>query len=196
MTPIRHAVKRAAVRGNRSSLSVRQEELRDETAIAEVIQSAYERVAFSNHREHLMVARLRASRAYIPELSLLAEIAGRMAGHLLLTRINVRDGERSVPSLALAPLSVAPGFQRQGVGSALIHEAHRRARQLGFRSVIVVGITGYYHKFGYVPLHQHPIQLPFEAREENCAVAALCADGLTGLRGVVEYAPEWMEEPT
>ena len=177
------------------SILVRQELPGDARAISEVIRSAYERIPFSNHREHLMVDRLRFSRAFIPQLSLVAEMEGKIAGHLLLTRITIREGEKSTPSLSLAPLSVGPGFQRQGVGSALIHEAHRRARQLGFQSIIVVGITGYYQKFGYVPLALYPVRVPFEVPPENCAVVSLCEEGLSELRGVIEYAPEWMETP-
>lgn len=177
------------------SISVRQENPLDAAVVSKVIQRAYERVSFSNHREHLMVNRLRASPTYIPQLSLLAEIAGEVVGHVLLTRITIRDGETSHPSLALAPLSVTPEFQRQGVGSALIREAHRRARQLGFRSIIVVGIEGYYPKFGYVPLGLYPIKVPFEVRPENCAIVSLSDVGLSGLRGIIEYAPEWMEAP-
>lgn len=165
----------------------------DTGAVAAAVQRAYERVPFSNHREHLMIERLRASRAFVPELSLVAEISGEIVGHLLLTRITVRDGDKSAVSLSLAPLSVVPEFQRQGVGKALIEEAHRRARRLGFRSVIVVGIAGYYSRFGYVPLDRYPIRVPFEVRAENCAIIALCDDGLAGLSGTIEYAPEWME---
>jgi predicted N-acetyltransferase YhbS len=177
------------------SISTRQEEPSDAIAISEVIRRAYEGVFFSNHREQLMVDRLRASQAYIPQLSLLAEVADEIVGHVLLTRITIRDGETSVPSLALAPLSVTPEFQRQGVGSALVSEAHRRARQLGFKSIIIIGIEGYYQKHGYVPLHLYPIKVPFKVRSENCVILALCSEGLAGISGVIEYAPEWMESP-
>ena len=178
------------------SILVRQEKPEDAEAISEVVRrGAYEHVPFSNHREHLMVSRLRSSQAYVPQLSLLAEIAGEIVGHLLLTRIAIRDGAGSTPSLALAPLSVTPASQRRGVGGALIGEAHKRAGELGFLSVVVVGIEGYYQKFGYVPLSLYPIRVPFEVRPENCAIVALCTDGLAGLSGVIEYAPEWMEAP-
>ena len=143
-----------------SNILVRHETPADAAAIAELIQHAYESVPFSNHREHLMVSRLRASPAYVPELSLVAEVAGQVVGHLLLTRIAIRNGATSATSLALAPLSVRPEFQGQGVGSALVNESHQRARKLGFQSIVVVGIEGYYSRFGYVPLDQYAIKDP------------------------------------
>ena len=175
------------------SISVREAIRTDASAITEVVKRAYDRIPFSNHREHLMVNRLRTSPAYVPQLSLVAEVAGEIVGHILLTRITIRECERSTPYLSLAPLSVVPEFQGRGVGGALINEAHRRARQLDFRSVVVVGIEGYYPKFGYEPLNLYPIKMPLEVNETNCAIVALCPDGLTGLSGLIEYAPEWME---
>ena len=175
------------------TISVREETTSDAAAITEVIKRAYALIPFSNHREHLMVNRLRASTAYLPKLSLVAEVAGEIVGHILLTKITIRDGERATSSLSLAPLSVVPEFQRRGVGEALLNAAHRRARQLSFRSIVVVGIEGYYQKFGYEPLSLYPIKMPFEVREENCLIMALCAGGLSGIKGLIEYAPEWME---
>ena len=62
--------------------------------------------------------------------------------------------------------------------------------------MVVVGIEGYYQRFGYVPLSLYPVRVPFEVRPENCAIVALSADGLAGLSGTIEYAPEWMEAPS
>lgn len=181
--------------GQAAGITVREETPADAALVSDVVRRAYAAVPFSNHREHLMVERLRASSAFVPPLSLVAEVRGEPAGHIMLTRITIRDGAVSTPSLALAPLSVVPEFQGRSVGSALVHEAHRRARALGFRSVVVVGIAGYYGRFGYVPLGLYPVTVPFEVRPENCGIHALCEGGLDGLRGVIEYAPEWMEAP-
>jgi predicted N-acetyltransferase YhbS len=165
----------------------------DRATIAAIIVRCYQDVAFSNHREHLMVARLQASSAYIAQLSLVAEIGGVMAGHVMMTRIAIKDPAGEHTALSLAPLSVSPVFQRQGVGSALVEAAHARARALGFGAVILVGIIGYYARFGYVPLDEYPISLPFDVAPANCMAIALSPHGLAGVRGMVEYAPEWME---
>lgn len=165
----------------------------DRASIAALIVQCYRDVAFSNHREHLMVARLEASAAHIPQLSLVAEIDGVMAGHVMMTRIAIKDPAGEHAALSLAPLSVSPLFQGQGVGSALVEAAHVRARSLGFGAVILVGISGYYARFGYVPLDDYPISLPFDVAPANRMALALSAHGLDGVRGMVEYAPEWME---
>ena len=69
--------------------------------------------------------------------------------------------------LALAPLSVRPGWQRRGVGSALMAEGHRRARELGYGYSTVLGSTDYYPRAGYVPAQELGIAAPDGIPAEN-----------------------------
>jgi predicted N-acetyltransferase YhbS len=166
----------------------------DEAAtIAQVVQSAYAAVAYSDHREHLMIERLRGTGAYIPSLSLLAEIEGEAVGHILLTRAHIRTDRSVVETLALAPLSVVPACQGQGVGKRLVTAAHERAAGLGFGSIVLVGIPGYYPQFGYEPLRRYPITLPFDAPDDNCMILSLVPGALDGVAGVVDYAAGWLD---
>ena len=54
-------------------------------------------------------------------------------------------------ALALAPLAVMPGRQREGIGAALIAEALRHVRAGGWGFVFVVGAPYYYGRFGFTP---------------------------------------------
>ncbi len=174
-------------------IRVRPETFADASASDEVILRAYENISYSDHTEHLMVHRLGGSKAYLPELSLVAELANQIVGHIMLTSVVIKDQGKWFSSLALAPLSVDPEFQRRGVGTMLVNQAHQRARCLNFPSIIVVGIPGYYPKFGYVPLSEYNIKVPFKVRQENCFIIALARDGLSGVSGLVEYPREWIE---
>ncbi|SDE98069.1 GNAT family N-acetyltransferase [Sporomusa acidovorans] len=44
----------------------------------------------------------------------------------------------------MAPLAVAPDYQRKGIGGRLSEAGHRVARKLEFKSVLLVGYPGYY----------------------------------------------------
>jgi predicted N-acetyltransferase YhbS len=179
--------------GVASEISIRAERPDDGPAIADVVRRAYADVAYSDHREHLMIERLRGTDAYIPALSLLAEIDGAIAGHVLLTKAEIRSPRATVTTLALAPLSVAPEHQSRGVGKRLVNAVHRRAAELGFGSVVLVGIPSYYPQFGYAPLHCYPITLPFEAPADNCMILALTPQALDGVAGRVRYADGWLD---
>ncbi len=176
--------------------TIRQEETADAKTISALIIRAYQAVPYSDHHEHFMVERLRMSDAFVPELSLIAETDDEPVGHILLTRVVVCNERFSTASLSLAPLSVVPSHQRIGVGNALVREAHWRAAQLGFRSVILIGVPDYYERFGYQPMSRYPITVPFEVPERNCMVLELVPNGLTGVSGTVIYPPEWMTHQT
>ena len=173
-------------------ITIRAERPEDAASIAKTVVHAYEAVPYSDHREHLMVERLRDSDAYVPELSLLAEVENAVVGHILLTKATIGDGDPPAVTLALAPLSVVPTFQRMGVGSRLVRAAHARAEGLGFGSILLVGIAGYYPRFGYQPLDRYPIRLPFEAPAENCLILPLHPETLEGVSGTVRYADAWL----
>lgn len=91
--------------------------------------------------------RLTEKRRFIADLSLVAEISGEIAGHILFTKARVGNAE----VVALAPLSVKPVYQRQGVGTALIKEGHRIAKELGYQYSLVLGSELYYPRMGYPP---------------------------------------------
>ncbi len=129
----------------------------------------------------------------MPELSLLAEAEGAAIGHIMLTRATIGRGSSAIITLALAPLSVVPEAQGKGVGKRLVAAAHRRATELGFESILLVGLPDYYPQFGYERLSAYPITLPFDAAEANCMILPLTPNALDGVIGQVEYAEAWLD---
>ena len=171
-----------------TSITIRQESPQDHTAVYELIRAAFASVEESDHSEQDLVERLRHSLSFIPELSLVAETGqGELVGHILLTRIRIIDGAQAFPSLAVAPLSVQPLWQRRGIGSVLIREAHRRAAALGYGSAVLLGHPGYYPRFGYLPAHHFGIRFPFDAPADCCMAIELLPDELKCVQGRVEY---------
>ncbi len=176
-----------------AEIAIRGEQPGDASTITAIVERAYAAVAYSDHREHLMIERLRGTDAFVPTLSLVASIDGEPVGHLLLTRAHIRNADQVVETLALAPLSVVPGHQLRGVGTRLVEVAHRQAVTLGFQSIVMVGIADYYRRFGYEPLSRYPIALPFEAPADNCMVLRLERNALSGVAGLVDYPEGWLE---
>ena len=174
----------------KTPITIRQESPQDHTTIYKLIRAAFASVEDSDHSEQDLVERLRHSSSFIPELSLVAETGrGELVGHILLTRIRIINDAQTFPSLAVAPLSVLPSCQRQGIGSALIREAHRRAAALGYGSAVLLGHPGYYPRFGYLPAYRFGIRFPFDAPADCCMAIELLPDGLKGVQGRVEYDP-------
>jgi predicted N-acetyltransferase YhbS len=108
-------------------------------------------------------------------------------GHILLTKIKIKNNGHEFQTLILAPVSVLPEFQHQEIGSQLIVEAHQKATELGYKSVILVGHENYYPRFGYKKASEFGIIQPFDVPEENNLVVELVENGLDGVSGTVEY---------
>ena len=174
-----------------ANLLIRQENETDYNCVFKLIENVFKNEEFSDSKEHFLVERLRKINAFVPELSIIAEKESKIAGHILLTKIKIKDNDKSYNSLALAPVSVLPEFQNQGIGRKLILKAREIAKRLGFRSVVLIGHEKYYPKFGYMTANKFGIKLPFDVPDENCMVIELVEGGLNNVKGTVEYPKEF-----
>ncbi len=172
-------------------LLVREEKQADYDAVYDLIETAFKESELSDHQEQFLVQRLRKSKSFVPELSLVAEFDNKIVGHVLLTRIKIINDKKKFESLALAPLTVLPEYQNRGIGGMLIEKAHQVARGLGYTSVILLGHENYYPRFGYVPADRFGIKLTFEVSAENFLAIELVENGLEGVSGTVQYAKEF-----
>ncbi len=175
------------------NIKLRKEQEKDYKAVFELIEKAFQKEVHSDHREQYLVERLRKSDAFIPGLSIVAELDGKIVGHILLSKIKIKNKTKTFHSLALAPVSVHPEFQGKGIGEKLILESHQIAKELGYKSIILLGHEQYYPKFGYKRADKYGIEIPFDAPPENCLVIELIENGLKDISGKVEYAKEFYQ---
>ena len=144
-------------------INIRREQPADYAAVYELVKQAFEHAEHTNHDEHNLVNRVRQSPFYLPELALVAETGGIIVGHIMFTETRVGDSRQ----LLLAPLSVLPQYQNCGIGSALIKEGHRKAKELGYEYCFLVGHAGYYPHFGYVRASALGVTCSLEFPDEN-----------------------------
>jgi putative acetyltransferase len=102
-------------------------------------------------------------------LELVAELDGRVAGHVLFSRLLVEGTGGGVPAVALAPLAVEATARRRGVAAALVEEGHARLQEAGERLSVVLGEPAYYGRFGY----RHERAAGFDCQWQCDALQAL-----------------------
>jgi len=174
-------------------VKIRQETSSDYPVVFDLIEQAFRNEIVSDKKEQYLVERLRKSDGFIPELSLVAEMNNEVVGYILLSKIIIESDINKHTALALAPVAVLPSFQKKGIGGQLIEAAHHIAKDLGYPSIILLGHEKYYPKFGYRPLHQFNISMPFDAPKENCMAIELISDALNIKKGIVIYPKEFFE---
>ncbi|MCP4251000.1 MAG: N-acetyltransferase [bacterium] len=162
--------------------TIRPEQPGDYAAIAKIC-----RLAFGGEGESRLVAALRASDEFDPNLSLVAVRDRAVIGHILFSPIRIESDQGHTPALALAPMAVLPVHQRQSIGTQLVHRGLEACRRLRHAIVVVVGHAEYYPRFGFTPAAPYNIQAPFPVPDEAFMVLALTPVALDGVNGVVRY---------
>jgi putative acetyltransferase len=127
------------------TIVIRNEMDEDVSTITEVTIAAFKTLAISNHTEQFIIEALRAADALT--VSLVAEVNGRVIGHIAFSPMTISDGTPNW--YGLGPVSVLPEHQRQGIGKALIWEGLSRLKDLNARGCCLVGHPDYYKKFGF-----------------------------------------------
>ena len=151
------------------------------------------KLAFGKTDESQLINKIRKGNEFISELSLIAILEKNIVGHILFSKIKIKDQDKEYTSLALAPMAVLPEFQNKGIGSMLVQEGIQKAKKLGFDHVIVLGHKNYYPKFGFEKASKWNIKCPFEVPDENFMAIELKLGSLNEVEGIVEYSAAFYE---
>ncbi|MFI5925639.1 GNAT family N-acetyltransferase [Micromonospora sp. NPDC051543] len=135
--------------------------------------------------EATLVDALRVDDGWLPAYSLVAvDTDGLVVGHVVATRARVADAP---VALGLGPLGVLPGWQRRGVGSALMHAVLGAADARDEALVVLLGHPGYYPRFGFRPAVELGVTPPQPWGPQYFMARPLTAwDG--SIRGEFRYA--------
>lgn len=162
-----------------TDLLIRPEQSRDRDAVRLVNERA-----FGGREEADIVEALHRAQAAV--VALVAEVGGDLVGHILFSPVTV-EHSRGQRLLALAPMAVEPGLQRQGIGSQLVREGLDRCRAAGVDAVVVLGHAEYYPRFGFVPAVQFGLRCEYDVPADVFMAIELTPDGLGGVSGLVRY---------
>jgi putative acetyltransferase len=100
--------------------------------------------------EHYFVHQLHAYKSYIRELTLVVEEQNAIIGHIIYMKSAVHyDNGQVLDTITFGPVTVDPSRQAKGIGSTLIKTSLAKAKELGYKGVIIMGHPFFYSRFGF-----------------------------------------------
>jgi len=165
---------------------IRRETPEEFSQIYDLVKVAFQTAKVTDGKEQDFVNQLRSNGNYIPELALVAEENGKLIGHIMLTKTYIVNSGNKFETLLLAPISVALEYRNRGVGSNLIKESFKLAKEMGYTSVLLVGDPAYYHRFGFKAAVNFGIKHIHNIPDENVMACELVPDALYGISGTTD----------
>lgn len=156
-------------------IEIREEKISEQRETENVVREAFWNVYSPGCSDHYLVHQIRQCPAYIPQLNLVAVKNETIVGHVINIKSYISgDDGRNYEVISLGPISVLPQYQRTGVGSKLISEVKKIAKQSGYRAILLYGNPAFYLKQGFDPAEKYCIR-----NSENMFAAALHICGLS-----------------
>ncbi|MBC8529584.1 N-acetyltransferase [Christensenellaceae bacterium NSJ-44] len=139
-------------------ITIRPETHRDfKDIIALVLRSFQEGTDYSDGTDILaLIEEIRDSAYHIPELSFVAEENGKVVGHFMFSRFPLsptaeggHGPARDAETVLLAPVCVHAEHFRQGIGKTMLSLGIEKARESGYKGIILEGDYHYYNRLGF-----------------------------------------------
>ncbi len=139
-----------------------------------------------------MIHKLRGAKEYLPELSRVAELDGRIVGAIFYSKARVSDGVCEHEVLTFGPLAVEPTCFSLGIGSMLLKETIPLARAAGYMGIVICGEPEYYPRHGFKTCDNFDIHHPAFGNADAFMALPL-GDGFEDIHGLFYEAPFFEE---
>lgn len=138
-----------------------------------------------------LVEEIRSKKYYIPELDLMAvDDNEEIIGYAMFSKFHL-EGKYEDELLILTPVAVRTDLQRQHISKDLIEYGFNKAKELGYKAVLVEGNPKNYNSRGFVTSSDYGIvpgknvHLP---QIECLMVKELVPGALESIKGTIDYS--------
>ena len=132
------------------NLIIRNEKKEDYRTVENLIRESFWNVYRPGCLEHYVIHTLRNDKAFIPELSFVMELDGKIIGQNMFMRANIKaDDGRDIPIMTMGPICITPELKRKGYGKILLDYSLEKAREYGCKALCFEGNIDFYGKSGF-----------------------------------------------
>ncbi len=135
---------------NNIDIIIRRETENDYREVENLAREAFWNLSVPGCFEHYFIHIMRGHRDFIPELDYVAVIDGKIVGSVMYCKAKLTDEQGNEKNIVtMGPLCVLPGYQRRGIGKALLEHTFALAKEMGYDTVINFGNPDNYVARGY-----------------------------------------------
>ena len=158
-------------------ISIRLENENDYKAVEYMTREAFWDVYKPGCDEHFVLHKIRKVPAFVKELNFVACDKDTVVGNIIYSRAKViNEDNTEFEVLCMGPFAVLPSYQKQGIGALLMQHSIEKAKDLGYKGIIIFGNPDYYHRFGFVSAKEYNIQ-PSWGEDLDAFMALELTDG-------------------
>lgn len=162
-------------------LNIRNERETDYKIVEDITRKAFYNVYVPGCMEHYLVHIMRGHEDFIPELDFVIELDGQIVGNIMYTKAKLTDeGGTEKEIVTFGPVSILPKYQRKGYGKMLIEHSLKRAAELGYEAVVIMGSPANYVGSGFQCCRKHNICVEKEKYPAAMLVKELKPGALDG----------------
>jgi predicted N-acetyltransferase YhbS len=165
------------------TISIRLEEENDYRNVEYLTREAFWNLYKPGCDEHLIVHKIRKVPAFVKELSFVACDGDKIVANIIYSKAKVINNNNKFEVLCMGPIGVLPSYQGQGIGSLLMNYSIDKAKQLGYKAIIIFGNQNYYHRFGFINAEKYGIQTSWGENFEEFMALELDDGGLNSISG-------------
>ena len=166
------------------SIIIRNETPADYRAVENLTRESFWNVYRPGCTEHYVLHCYRSAPDFVPELDFVMEKDGELIGHVMYSRSEITtSGGKAIPIMTFGPISIAPGYKRQGYGKRLLDYSMEKARDMGAKALAITGNIDFYGKSGFVPAKTKGIRYADDPEADYFLIRELTPGFLDGISG-------------
>lgn len=171
---------------------IRNEKRDDRREVEELTRKAFWNVNFPGCSEHYLVHVMRDHADFVPELDFVLETGSRIAANVMYTKARLTAGNGETKDiLTFGPVSVLPEYQRRGYGKLLLEHSFKKACELGFDCIVIMGNPENYISRGFKSCKKYNVSLADGSFPTALLVMELKPGALEGKSWIYHESPAY-----
>ena len=172
-------------------MELRLENEKDYLEVENLTRDAFWNVYRPGCNEHLVIHNLRQSDSFIKDLDYVLIENNQIVGNIVYSKMFVGlEKKMSNEVISFGPISVHPDFQRKGIGKKMIEYTLNKAKNLGYKAVLITGNNNYYNPLGFESASRYNIYLPDMSEDDEAVyfMAKELEEGyLNNISGIYDF---------